>query len=262
MSSGRLSPILPRRPALQDRRTDAARPHRGAHQEEPARAGAVRNWERMLNEPFRGITTDGNVIPDLFAPRPEGAPTLAMIEAVNALLAAHVARSRRSVELSGRLQPVAALAEHRALCRGLRAAPRRGRRAAARRGDGGAARQHERARLRAVARRDAAQPLPRRPGRRPGGAGRMELHLLPVRQAVGERALGLAVLRPSPRAQLLRARPADGAHPGVLGRRAELRRSRPVQGHPHVPGRGARRPHADALVLGRAADSAPSSPIR
>src|SRR4029078_11303924 len=43
--------------------------------------------QRMLNGPFRGITTEGQVIPELFAPRPEGAPTLAMIEAVNALLA-------------------------------------------------------------------------------------------------------------------------------------------------------------------------------
>jgi len=45
------------------------------------------NWERLFAEPFRGITTDGHVIPDLYTPRPEGAPTLAMIEAVNALLA-------------------------------------------------------------------------------------------------------------------------------------------------------------------------------
>ena len=41
----------------------------------------------MFNGPFRGITTGGDAIPDLFAPRPEGAPTLAMIEAANALLA-------------------------------------------------------------------------------------------------------------------------------------------------------------------------------
>ena len=40
----------------------------------------------MFNEPFRGITTAGQPIPDLFARQPEGAPTLAMIEAVNALL--------------------------------------------------------------------------------------------------------------------------------------------------------------------------------
>ena len=53
----------------------------------PRAQGLLSNWERMLNGPFRGITTDGGVIPELFAPRPEGAPTLAMIEAVNALLA-------------------------------------------------------------------------------------------------------------------------------------------------------------------------------
>lgn len=53
----------------------------------PRAQGLLANWQRMLNGPFRGITTDGQVIPELFAPRPEGAPTLAMIEAVNALLA-------------------------------------------------------------------------------------------------------------------------------------------------------------------------------
>ena len=57
----------------------------------------------MFNEPFRGITTDGTVIPGLFAPKPEGAPTLAMIEAVNALLAADVARATQGVVFSGRL---------------------------------------------------------------------------------------------------------------------------------------------------------------
>ena len=41
----------------------------------------------MFAEPFRGITTDGDVIPDLFVHKPEGAPTQAMIEAVGALLA-------------------------------------------------------------------------------------------------------------------------------------------------------------------------------
>src|SRR5512145_2756315 len=53
----------------------------------PRAQGMFANWERMFAEPFRGITTDGAVIPELYAPRPEGAPTLAMIEAVNALVA-------------------------------------------------------------------------------------------------------------------------------------------------------------------------------
>ena len=209
----------------------------------------------MLNGPFRGITTDGQVIPDLYAPRPEGAPTLAMIEAANALLAAHVAGAEEDLVLSGRLQPMAALAEHRALSRALRAAARRDQRAGARRGAGGDARQHEPARLRAVARRDEAQPLPRRHRARAGGDGRMELHLLPVRRAVHDRAVGLAVLRPSSGAELLRAGRADGADAGVLGRRAELRRPRAVQGHPAVPGRGARGAEADARVHAGAAEA-------
>ena len=53
----------------------------------PRAQGLLLNWQKMLDGPFRGITTDSHVIPDLYAPRPEGAPTLAMIEAVNALLA-------------------------------------------------------------------------------------------------------------------------------------------------------------------------------
>jgi hypothetical protein len=53
----------------------------------PRAQGLLSNWQRLLNGPFRGITTDGTVIPELYTRRPEGAPTLAMIEAVNALLA-------------------------------------------------------------------------------------------------------------------------------------------------------------------------------
>ena len=43
----------------------------------PRAQGMFANWERMLNGPFRGITTECQVIPQLFTPRPEGAPTLA-----------------------------------------------------------------------------------------------------------------------------------------------------------------------------------------
>ena len=71
-----------------------------------------------------------------------------------------------------------------------------------------------------------------------------------------ERAVGLAAVRPSPRAQLLRARRADGADAGVLGRRAE---PTPITGRSRasasVPGRGARGAEADALVLARAAEA-------
>jgi hypothetical protein len=54
------------------------------------------NWKQLFEEPFRGITTDGRVVPDLYAPRPEGAPTLAMIEAVNALVARMSPEQRRA----------------------------------------------------------------------------------------------------------------------------------------------------------------------
>ena len=49
--------------------------------------GLFATWEKMFAEPFRGITTDGHAIRDLFVRKPEGAPTQAMIDAVGALLA-------------------------------------------------------------------------------------------------------------------------------------------------------------------------------
>jgi hypothetical protein len=63
------------------------RAHAQARMKNPRAQGLFGNWERLFAEPFRGITTAGSVIPDLYGSRPEGAPTPAMIEAVNALLA-------------------------------------------------------------------------------------------------------------------------------------------------------------------------------
>jgi Protein of unknown function (DUF3500) len=63
------------------------RAHTKARMRSPRAQELFATWEQMFAEPFRGITTDSHVIPDLYAPRPEGAPTLAMIEAVNALMA-------------------------------------------------------------------------------------------------------------------------------------------------------------------------------
>ena len=62
------------------------RSHAQARLKSPRAQELFGTWEKMFAEPFRGVTTDGHVIPDLFALRPEGAPTLAMIEAVNALM--------------------------------------------------------------------------------------------------------------------------------------------------------------------------------
>jgi hypothetical protein len=63
-----------------------AREHAQARMKNPRAQDLFGNWERMFNEPFRGITTAGEALTGLFTPQPEGAPTLAMIEAVHALL--------------------------------------------------------------------------------------------------------------------------------------------------------------------------------
>lgn len=64
-----------------------ARAHAEARTKSPRAQGLFGKWEEMFREPFRGITTDGSPLPGLFKVTPEGAPTLAMIEAVNALVA-------------------------------------------------------------------------------------------------------------------------------------------------------------------------------
>jgi hypothetical protein len=43
--------------------------------------------QKYLSTPFKGLTTDGNIIPGLFALRPEYAPTREILEVVSALLA-------------------------------------------------------------------------------------------------------------------------------------------------------------------------------
>jgi hypothetical protein len=62
-----------------------ARAHTQARIASPRAQGLFANWERLFAEPFRGITTDGSVIPDLYAPRAEGAPTQAMVATAQAL---------------------------------------------------------------------------------------------------------------------------------------------------------------------------------
>jgi hypothetical protein len=50
--------------------------------------GFIRNAEAALAEPFRGVTTDGQSVPDLFPIRPTGVPTTPIRQAVEAFLAA------------------------------------------------------------------------------------------------------------------------------------------------------------------------------
>lgn len=54
----------------------------------PPAASLIANWRALETEPFRGITTDGNVRAGLFSLTDEKAPTTAMVRAAQALLAA------------------------------------------------------------------------------------------------------------------------------------------------------------------------------
>src|SRR5579871_3203947 len=62
-----------------------ARAHADARRQSPRAREFFAGWEKLLAVPFRGITTDGNAIPDLYTRAPNGAPAAAMIEAIQAL---------------------------------------------------------------------------------------------------------------------------------------------------------------------------------
>ena len=124
---------FPIRPTPRSPGRRRARMPRRAPRTTRARRACSANWEKMLNGPFRGITTDGEVIPDLFAPRPEDAPTLAMIEATNALLAMMSPEQRKTSCFPVGSDQWRRWQNTELYRRALRAAPRRDRRAAARR---------------------------------------------------------------------------------------------------------------------------------
>ena len=57
----------------------------------------INDWERLYQEPFRGITTDGHVKEGLYALAPNGAPTQGMIAATLHLLQHVSADERRAL---------------------------------------------------------------------------------------------------------------------------------------------------------------------
>ncbi len=57
---------------------DAVIPARGENER--------RGVEKLLSTPFKGVTTDGNIVAGLFELKPEAAPTRAILDAVLALL--------------------------------------------------------------------------------------------------------------------------------------------------------------------------------
>jgi hypothetical protein len=64
-----------------------ARAHAQAKLLNPRAQELFGGWDALFAQPFKGITTDGSVIPDLYRLMPNGAPTAAIVEAATALLA-------------------------------------------------------------------------------------------------------------------------------------------------------------------------------
>lgn len=85
MSRPDYRPFLPS-PAQSKIAGPTARAHADARRQTPRAREFFAMWERLLAEPFKGITTDGAVIPGLYSLAPNGAPTDAIADAVNALL--------------------------------------------------------------------------------------------------------------------------------------------------------------------------------
>src|SRR5262245_39099388 len=63
-----------------------ARAHAEARLKSPRAQELFGTWAKLAAQPFKGITTDGDVRSGLFSPEPSGAPTAAMVEAASALL--------------------------------------------------------------------------------------------------------------------------------------------------------------------------------
>jgi hypothetical protein len=75
------------------------REHTQARLQSPRAQELFGGWAELAKAPFTGITTDGHVIPDLFSLQPSGAPTSAMIAAVEALLACVSPAQRAAMSL-------------------------------------------------------------------------------------------------------------------------------------------------------------------
>ena len=65
-----------------------ARSHTAKRMEGPRAPLLFAAWEKLFAEPFRGVTSDSHVTPDLYNLRPEGAPVREAMTAAQALLAA------------------------------------------------------------------------------------------------------------------------------------------------------------------------------
>ncbi|HEY1504410.1 MAG TPA: DUF3500 domain-containing protein [Stellaceae bacterium] len=85
MSRPDYHPFLPK-PGQSKIAGPTARAHADARRQSPRAKEFFAQWAKQLAEPFKGITTDGKAIPDLYKLEPNGAPVAAMTEAAKALL--------------------------------------------------------------------------------------------------------------------------------------------------------------------------------
>lgn len=85
MSRPDYRPFLPS-PAQSKIAGPTARAHAEVRRQSPRGREFFAQWEKLLAEPFKGITTDGTVIPGLYSLAPNGAPAAAMADAANSLL--------------------------------------------------------------------------------------------------------------------------------------------------------------------------------
>lgn len=85
MSRPDYRPFLPS-PAQSKIAGPTARAHAEVRRQSPRGREFFAQWEKLLAEPFKGITTDGTVVPGLYSLGPNGAPATAMADAANLLL--------------------------------------------------------------------------------------------------------------------------------------------------------------------------------
>ena len=93
MSRPDYRPFLPR-PGQSKIAGPTARAHADARRQSPRAKEFFAQWEKQLAEPFKGITTDGTSIPNLYTLAPNGAPVAAMVDAAKALLGLLTAEQR------------------------------------------------------------------------------------------------------------------------------------------------------------------------
>jgi len=93
-------------------RGETARQHAENMLKIPLLQGILAGWQEMLAEPFKGLTTDGTIIPNLFGLRSESAPIEKAIIAANHLLSELSPEQKSAAVFRSAFKAVAQLAKH------------------------------------------------------------------------------------------------------------------------------------------------------